>query len=70
MGDIASVITCKCDRHERICRLSSEPNASSNPKLASIETLLRFSLIGSAVNRMPDTSSKTMRCTTTDNATN
>jgi hypothetical protein len=39
--------------------------ASPRPKLASIERTERLPLMGSAVNRMPDTSGVTMRWTTT-----
>jgi hypothetical protein len=40
-------------------------SASPRPKPASIDTMSRRPLTGSAVNRMPETSGSTMRCTTT-----
>ena len=42
-----------------------ETSASPSPKLASTVATFRSPVTGSAVNRIPDTSAKTIRCTTT-----
>ena len=48
---------------------SPETRASPRPKLASMETVFRRPVIGSAVNMIPDTSGKTIRWTTTARST-
>ena len=42
-----------------------ETRASPRPKLASTEAIFRWPVIGSAVNKMPAASGKTICCTTT-----
>ena len=46
-----------------------ETSASPIPKLASMETVSRRPVIGSAVNMIPETSGRTIRWTTTERST-